>query len=89
MFTVNIKSFTAASRALKFLQKNGIRCTLERSFGREGDTMSRIPRPKAQQDAAPPSAGGCGFSLKIIDNNTNKAEVCALLSSIGVPCDIP
>lgn len=69
MFTVNIKSFTAASRALKFLQKNGIRCTLERSFGRAG--------------------GGCGFSLKIIDDKTNKAEVCALLSSIGVPCDIP
>lgn len=67
MFTVNIKSFTAASRSLKFLQKNGIRCTLERSFGRTG----------------------CGFVLKIIDNRTNKAEVCALLSSIGVPCDIP
>lgn len=67
MFTVNIKSFTAASRALKFLQKNGVRCTLERSFGREG----------------------CGFALKITDNSTNKAEVCAMLSSIGVPCDIP
>lgn len=67
MITVNIKSFTAASRALKFLQKNGVRCTLERSFGR----------------------AGCGFALKITDNSTNKAEVCALLSSIGVPCDIP
>lgn len=67
MITVYIKSFTAANRALKFLQKNGIRCTMERSFGREG----------------------CGFVLKITDKNANKAEVCALLSSIGVPCDIP
>ena len=66
MITVNIKTFTAASRALKFLQKNGIRCTMERGFGREG----------------------CGFALKITDKNTNKAEVCALLSSIGVPCDL-
>ena len=32
---------------------------------------------------------GCGFALKIVDNNTDKAEVCALLNQIGVPCDIP
>ena len=33
-------------------------------------------------------SAGCGFALKVIDNNANKAEVCALLTSIGVPCDI-
>lgn len=66
MITVNIKSFTAAQRALRFLQKHGIRCTVERGF----------------------SGGGCGFTLKVIDRNANKAEVCALLDSIGVRCDI-
>ena len=66
MITVYIKTFTAAKRGLKFLQKNGIRCTMERSFGREG----------------------CGFALKISDQKTNKAEVCALLSSVGVSCDL-
>lgn len=67
MITVNIKSFTAAQKALRHLQKHGIRCSLERVF----------------------SKAGCGFALKITDNKANKAEVCALLSSIGVPCDIP
>ena len=67
MITVNIKSFTAAQKALRFLQKHGIRCVVERVFGK----------------------AGCGFALKVTDKNTNKAEVCALLSSIGVPCDIP
>lgn len=33
-------------------------------------------------------SGGCGFMLKVIDQNANKAEVCALLDSIGVRCDI-
>ena len=32
---------------------------------------------------------GCGFALKISDNRADKAEVCALLKQIGVPCDIP
>lgn len=67
MITVYIKSFTAAQRALKHLQKHGIRCMIERSFG----------------------SAGCGFALKVTDKNANKAEVCALLSSIGVSCDIP
>lgn len=66
MITVNIKSFTAAQKALKFLQKHGIRCVLERSLGK----------------------GGCGFVLKITDKNANKAEVCALLNSVGVPCGL-
>ena len=66
MITVYIKSFTAAQRALKHLQRQGIRCTVERSFG----------------------SAGCGFALKVTDKNANKAEVCALLSSIGVSCDI-
>lgn len=67
MITVNIKSFTAAQKALKFLQKHGIRCTVERGFGN----------------------AGCGFTLRVTEKNANKAEVCALLSSIGVHCDIP
>ncbi len=67
MITVNIKSFTSAQKALKFLQRNGIRCIVERGFGNTG----------------------CGFVLRVTDKNANKAEVCALLSSIGVPCDIP
>lgn len=66
MITVYIKSFTAAQRALKHLQRHGIRCMIERSFG----------------------SAGCGFTLKVTDKNANKAEVCALLSSIGVSCDI-
>ena len=66
MITVYIKSFTQAQRALKHLQKHGIRCKVERSFG----------------------SAGCGFALKVIDKNANKAEVCALLTSIGVACDI-
>lgn len=66
MITVYIKSFTAAQKSLRYLQKHGIRCTVERSFG----------------------SNGCGFMLKVNDKSTNKAEVCALLSSIGVPCDI-
>ena len=33
-------------------------------------------------------SGGCGFALKVIDKNADKAEVCALLNSIGVACDI-
>lgn len=32
---------------------------------------------------------GCGFALKITDDRADKAEVCALLKQIGVPCDIP
>lgn len=67
MMTVYIKSFTSAQKALRFLQRNKIRCALERSF----------------------SSGGCGFLLKITDKNANKAEVCALLASIGISCDIP
>ncbi len=67
MITVYIKSFTAAQKALKQLQRHGIRCVVERGFGN----------------------AGCGFTLKVTDNNANKAEVCALLNSIGVQCDIP
>ncbi len=67
MITVNIKSFTAAQKALRTLQKHGIRCVLERVFGN----------------------AGCGFALRVTDKNANKAEVCALLDSIGVQCDIP
>lgn len=67
MITVNIKSFTTAQKALRFLQRNGIRCIVERGFGN----------------------AGCGFTLRVTDKNANKAEVCALLSSIGVPCDLP
>lgn len=66
MITVYIKSFTAAQKALRLLQRHGIRCKVERSNG----------------------SAGCGFALKVIDNNANKAEVCALLTSIGVACDI-
>lgn len=32
--------------------------------------------------------GGCGFALKITDKNADKAEVCALLGSIGVSCGL-
>ncbi|MCM1165759.1 MAG: hypothetical protein NC299_09520 [Lachnospiraceae bacterium] len=32
---------------------------------------------------------GCGFALKVTDKNASEAEVCALLGSIGVSCDIP
>lgn len=66
MITVYIKSFTAAQKALRHLQRHGIRCKVERTFG----------------------SAGCGFALRVIDKNANKAEVCALLTSIGVPCDI-
>lgn len=66
MITVYIKSFTAAQKALRLLQRHGIRCSVERSFG----------------------GAGCGFALKVTDQNANKAEVCALLTSIGVACDI-
>lgn len=66
MITVYIKSFTQAQRALKLLQIHGIRCKVDRSYGR----------------------AGCGFALKVIDKNADKAEVCALLTSIGVSCDI-
>ena len=66
MITVYIKSFTLAQRALRHLQKHGIRCKVERSHG----------------------VAGCGFALKVIDKNANTAEVCALLVSIGVACDI-
>ena len=31
---------------------------------------------------------GCGFALKVTDKNANRAEVCALLGSIGVNCDL-
>ncbi len=31
---------------------------------------------------------GCGFALKVTDQNANRAEVCALLGSIGVSCDL-
>lgn len=67
MITINIKSFTAARKAMTFLQKHGIRCIVERGFGK---------------------GTGCGFVLKVTDRTANKAEVCALLSSIGVSCDI-
>ena len=66
MITVYIKNFTQAQKALRLLQRHGIRCKVERSFG----------------------SAGCGFALNVIDQNANKAEVCALLTSIGVPCDI-
>ena len=66
MFQINIKSFTKAQKAMNFLQKHGIRCGVERTFGR----------------------GGCGFVLKVNDQNAGKAEVCALLSSIGVDCGL-
>lgn len=33
-------------------------------------------------------SAGCGFALRVIDKNAREAEVCALLDSIGVPCDI-
>ena len=66
MFQINIKSFTKAQKAMNFLQKHGIRCGVERTFGR----------------------GGCGFVLKVIDNNASEAEVCALLGSIGVDCGL-
>lgn len=68
MFVIYIKSFTHAQKAMSYLQKHGIRCIVERSFG---------------------GGSGCGFTLKITDKNANEAEVCALLSSIGVSCDIP
>ena len=32
--------------------------------------------------------GGCCFVLKVTDKNTNKAEVCALLDSLGVNCGL-
>lgn len=32
--------------------------------------------------------GGCGFVLKVTDKNADKAEVCALLGSIGVNCGL-
>lgn len=66
MFQINIKSFTKAQKAMNFLQRHGIRCGVERSFGR----------------------GGCGFVLKVTDKNAVKAEVCALLGSIGVDCGL-
>ena len=31
---------------------------------------------------------GCGFALRIKEKNADKAEVCALLSSIGVDCGL-
>ncbi|MDE7399014.1 MAG: DUF3343 domain-containing protein [Oscillospiraceae bacterium] len=31
---------------------------------------------------------GCGFALRVTDKNADKAEVCALLSSIGVDCGL-
>ena len=31
---------------------------------------------------------GCGFALKVSDKNASRAEVCALLGSIGVSCDL-
>ena len=67
MNMIYIKSFTQAQKAMSFMQKHGIRCTVQRSFG--GGT-------------------GCGFALKVTDRNASEAEVCALLSSIGVRCDI-
>ncbi len=36
MFQINIKSFTKAQKAMNFLQKHGIRCGVERGFGRGG-----------------------------------------------------
>ena len=29
---------------------------------------------------------GCGFVLNVTDKNAGKAEVCALLGSIGIDC---
>lgn len=29
---------------------------------------------------------GCGFVLNVTDRNAGKAEVCALLGSIGIDC---
>lgn len=49
---------------MRYLQRHGIRCMVERSFGK----------------------GGCGFALKVMDNNAGKTEVCALLGSIGIDC---
>ena len=66
MITVYIKNFTQAQKALRLLQRHGIRCKAERGFG----------------------SAGCGFVLKVIDKKASEAEVCALLTSIGVPCDI-
>lgn len=66
MTIIYIKSFTQAQKALAFLQRHGIRCIVERSFGK----------------------AGCGFALKITDKNADRAEVCALLGSIGVRCDL-
>lgn len=66
MTIIYIKSFTQAQKALAFLQRHGIRCIVERSFGK----------------------AGCGFALKITDKNVDRAEVCALLGSIGVRCDL-
>lgn len=67
MTIIYIKSFTQAQKALSYLQRHGIRCIIERSFGRSG----------------------CGFALKVTDKSVGQAEVCALLGSIGVSCDIP
>jgi len=67
MTIIYIKSITQAQKALSYLQRHGIRCIIERSFGRSG----------------------CGFALKVTDKNVGQAEVCALLGSIGVSCDIP
>lgn len=64
MFQINIKSFTQAQKAMRYLQQHGIRCMVERSFGK----------------------GGCGFALKVMDKNAGRAEVCALLGSIGIDC---
>lgn len=66
MTIIYIKSFTQAQKALSYLQRHGIRCVIERSFGRSG----------------------CGFALKVTDKNVERAEVCALLGSIGVSCDL-
>lgn len=66
MYQINIKSFTQAQKAMNYLLRHGIRCSVERSFGK----------------------GGCGFALKVTDKNAGKAEVCALLGSIGVDCGL-
>lgn len=34
MFQINIKSFTHAQKALSFLQKHGIRCSVRRGFSK-------------------------------------------------------
>lgn len=31
---------------------------------------------------------GCGFALRVTDRKADSAEVCALLSSIGVDCGL-